>query len=320
MKINKLIFGLIGIFLFLLSSNPINAGDDLLIGGIGYEQDSNGQMKLMLKDITFDPLHFNPIPTDGIGGSGGYLNDYVIVIGDYTVVDGKIVPTAGGDMFSFSLNEFFYSFRFGITSPSQVTPDMANEFKTALDAMFRQDGGMTIPLNALLPRAMIEKLNAGGEYYLSYLKVIRSVDKNGNELEDYGTALGKQLFYFDYTAPLDDDDTPEPILDPTPPPSGGLTGPSFNFDGGLFDGCTPSAGIGACLTALGSNAHILAIGLGVVASLFMLPLIGLNLSSGDPATIQKGKDMFMSWIQGLFLIILSGVIVRIVATDLFGVL
>ena len=326
---NKLILGLLGIFFFLLSSSPLYAQDDVLIGGIGYEQDpEDGMMYLTLKDITFNPLTYSPIPWDGIGESGDYVNDYIIVIGDYSVQDGEIVPIAGGDMFSFSLNALLYTQMLGVDSPSEVTQAKATELSTALDALF-SGAGLRIPLNPLLPTAMIQELNDNASYNLSYLRPVRDPARDGSIF--YGDALGLQPFYFDYTAPLDEDDVPEPIEgdpDPVdapgdpdvPVPGDPLSGPGFEFDGGLFEGCSPDAGIESCFTALGSNAHILAIGLGVVSSLFMLPLIGLNLSSGDPATIQKGKDMFMSWIQGLFLIILSGVIVRIVLTYLFCVL
>jgi len=67
-----------------------------------------------------------------------------------------------------------------------------------------------------------------------------------------------------------------------------------------------------------SKAQQYLIAIGVVSSIFIVPYIGVLLASGNEESIKKGSEWFQSWAFGLLLLLLSGLILRVVGSDILG--
>ncbi len=95
------------------------------------------------------------------------------------------------------------------------------------------------------------------------------------------------------------------------PPTGGVvaTYPQCGFGGDIVQ----------CIVSLNRDITALIMGFAVILALFMLPYIGLLFASGDPAKIEKAKEMLTSWAAGFILVALSGVLILIVLRELLGV-
>jgi hypothetical protein len=70
------------------------------------------------------------------------------------------------------------------------------------------------------------------------------------------------------------------------------------------------------LKGFASKWHVYIIAIALVLSVFLLPYIGVLMASGDPEKIQKGKDWLWSLLTGLFLLLLSGTVLKIVGVDI----
>lgn len=77
--------------------------------------------------------------------------------------------------------------------------------------------------------------------------------------------------------------------------------------------------IAKCVGDWGAQVNIFFIGIGVIGSLILLPIVGAMWASGNPGNVEKGWEIFNSWFWGLMLLLLSGFIINIFAKDLFGV-
>lgn len=58
------------------------------------------------------------------------------------------------------------------------------------------------------------------------------------------------------------------------------------------------------------------VGIGVFAAFFLIPYAAVLMASGNPDQIKKGRDWLTSIVSGLVLLILSGLIIRVIGTDL----
>lgn len=67
-----------------------------------------------------------------------------------------------------------------------------------------------------------------------------------------------------------------------------------------------------------ANIHNYLIALGVIISVFMLPYAFVLMGTGDPSNIKKGQEMLQSLAIGLAVLILSGTIIRIIASEVIG--
>ena len=71
-----------------------------------------------------------------------------------------------------------------------------------------------------------------------------------------------------------------------------------------------------CIISINKDIMGAIIAVVVVISVFMLPFIVLNMTSGDPQKIQSGKDALYAWITGFLLIVFSGIIIIIVLSEM----
>ncbi len=93
------------------------------------------------------------------------------------------------------------------------------------------------------------------------------------------------------------------INDQAPDPSTGLVAPQFHLDD---------------FASWMGNIHNYLIALGVIISVFMLPYAFVLMGTGDPSNIKKGQEMLQSLAIGLAVLILSGTIIRIIASEVIG--
>ena len=75
----------------------------------------------------------------------------------------------------------------------------------------------------------------------------------------------------------------------------------------------------SCISSFGGNLNRLLIGIGVLASIFILPWAGVLYASGNPGNIQKANEVLTAWLSGLVLLLLSGSIILLLGGTVFGV-
>lgn len=278
---------------------------------IEYCQRPDGHIRVVVTKPDIDIPNWDPSPIPG--QPGRYKNDYLVALRDGS---GTVVAQV-------SLNDYLYWVS-GVRDGEEITPAKVAQVKAAYEAFMRnQNPGITIEMfDQLLPDDVVAALNEDGSYDIA-VNILGYDPEDDRVIDVGGGPLGEQDFYNDeVTIPTPENPDPEPMPD-DPPEEVAPVSPPIRVIG-FLEGCKAGNLFGGndfegCISSIGNNAHVLALSIGVLVSIFMLPFIGINLASGNPQNIEKGKEMLMSWAQGLLLIILSGVIVRLVATQLFGV-
>lgn len=100
------------------------------------------------------------------------------------------------------------------------------------------------------------------------------------------------------------------------PPPGGPGGPPPGGPGGT--GVLDPIEANTAIQRFAFSAQRLLIAVGVVVSVFLLPYIGVLFASGNPENIQKATEWLTSWATGLLLLLMSGIIIRIIGSDILG--
>ena len=102
-------------------------------------------------------------------------------------------------------------------------------------------------------------------------------------------------------------------------PTGSYSLPAVNVNCATWGSASGGEDITACIASWGAQANRFFIGIGLIASLLLLPFIGYLLASGNPGNIEKGWELLNSWFWGIALLLISGFLVSIIGRDLFGV-
>lgn len=147
--------------------------------------------------------------------------------------------------------------------------------------------------------------------------VYRDNDRDGTVDEyivglnyDFSTNTGGEVIYNDPSIPGGGDTEAPP--EPSPEDPGDAGSPSDPGDLAEIDYDSKIMDFSALATRF-------LIGIAIFASVFLLPYIGVLMASGNPENINKGKEWLFSWLSGLLFLLMSGIIVRLIGSEILNI-